>query len=152
MYEELHKALCAIRDRCDGVKAKDGQGFNRPDSAFGHQMAERPPRTWSFRQAAKIHTLLRKYTRQLNEEGIVYAKIPVPAERQNMIEDQGNAILVTFARKPESEVLEWIRARRAFFRDGHWVCPAMQREAIHEKFPDFYRFSTGDTHATTIQG
>ena len=59
----VHEALRILSARCDGAFALDGQGFNRLDTAFGHDLAGRSSLT--PRQAAAGLKLVRKYQRQL---------------------------------------------------------------------------------------
>jgi hypothetical protein len=42
----LHQALHALRSRCDGAAANDGQGFAKPDVVLGHYLAELDLEAW----------------------------------------------------------------------------------------------------------
>ena len=61
--EAVHEALKRLAGVCDGALQLDGQGFNRLDTSFGHDLAARSSLTQ--RQAAAGRKLALKYQRQL---------------------------------------------------------------------------------------
>jgi SWI/SNF-related matrix-associated actin-dependent regulator 1 of chromatin subfamily A len=62
----VHEALKRLAGVCDGAFQLDGQGFNRLDASFGHDLAARSSLT--LRQAAAGRRLAIKYQRQLGPE------------------------------------------------------------------------------------
>lgn len=64
-------ALRYLASCCDGAGSKDGQGFNKADSAFGHGLAREAARSGlTQRQIIAAQKMLRKYARQLRAAGI----------------------------------------------------------------------------------
>lgn len=54
--------LCRyLAGRCNGASTEDGVGFSKFDAAFGHDMAERPPSTWTAWQRFKLYRTLSRY-------------------------------------------------------------------------------------------
>ena len=64
--EAVHEALKRLAGVCDGAFQLDGQGFNRLDASFGHDLAARSSLTQ--RQAAAGRKLAIKYQRQIGPE------------------------------------------------------------------------------------
>lgn len=62
----IHAALVRLAQMCDGAMALDGMGFNRIDTAIGHDLAYRVFLT--PRQAALGKKIVRKYRGQLGED------------------------------------------------------------------------------------
>jgi hypothetical protein len=62
------KALQALAGVCDGAVAKDGMGFNGPDSDFGRDLAYREFLT--DKQAEIAYEMLTKYKKQLTAYGL----------------------------------------------------------------------------------
>jgi SNF2 family DNA or RNA helicase len=61
--QAVHDALRILSARCDGAFSLDGQGFNRMDTAFGHDLAGRS--SLSQKQAKCGQRMVVKYGRQL---------------------------------------------------------------------------------------
>jgi hypothetical protein len=61
--QAVHEALRIIAGLCDGAQELDGQGFNKLDTNFGHDLASRS--SLSPRQAACGRKLVIKYQRQV---------------------------------------------------------------------------------------
>jgi hypothetical protein len=76
----LSQAVQALASVCDGAIAQDFQGFAGPDVTAGHYFASIPQELWGEAWERKIHTILRKYRRQLEGFGIDYDAIPAPSE------------------------------------------------------------------------
>ena len=76
--EILHLAVEAIADRCDGAQVRDGEGFNRDDTEFGFEMAEKKMEEWTYEECVNVWRMLRKYHRQLDEEGMNWELFPRP--------------------------------------------------------------------------
>lgn len=80
----FHKAIKLLAGACDGAEQIDGQGFNKADSAFGKQLAQRE--VLSQKQAEIALRLAIKYRRQLPTElqqicGAAMFKVsPAPAQ------------------------------------------------------------------------
>jgi hypothetical protein len=62
--EAVHEALRVLSARCDGAFSLDGQGFNRLDTSFGHDLARRDRLTQGQAKAARKMVI--KYGRQLD--------------------------------------------------------------------------------------
>jgi len=62
----IHAALVRLAQMCDGAMALDGMGFNRIDTAIGHDLAYRVFLT--PRQAALGKKIVQKYRGQLGED------------------------------------------------------------------------------------
>jgi len=69
-------ALSLIADRCNGARTRDGEGFNRDDAEFGLEMADKNFEEWSYLETREIWLILRKYERQLQEEGLSWKDLP----------------------------------------------------------------------------
>jgi SWI/SNF-related matrix-associated actin-dependent regulator 1 of chromatin subfamily A len=63
--EHIHQALRTLAGMCDGAQTEDGAGFNKFDTAFGHDLAGRE--SLSPRQALAARKMLRKYSRQIGD-------------------------------------------------------------------------------------
>jgi len=68
VVKSLQSFVQAVATRCDGVKAKDGQGFNKIDATFGYSLSQQ--KTWSPAQQHAAKVILRKYKRQILEAGL----------------------------------------------------------------------------------
>jgi SWI/SNF-related matrix-associated actin-dependent regulator 1 of chromatin subfamily A len=60
----IHHAMKCLAERCDGAQALDGNGFNKLDARFGHDIAARASLTQ--KQARAAAKLVVKYGRQLD--------------------------------------------------------------------------------------
>jgi hypothetical protein len=74
----LSQAVQALASVCDGAISQDFQGFAGPDVTAGHYFASIPQELWGAEWERKVHTILRKYRRQLEGFGIDYDAIPEP--------------------------------------------------------------------------
>lgn len=84
-YPTQRAMLEDMLERCDGAVTEDTVGFNKYDSHFARDLAVRS--FWTYKQAAAVHKMLRKYKGQLAELGYHYDEIPAPvdpAPRTNM--------------------------------------------------------------------
>ncbi len=79
---QLHQAVSVIAARCDGARDLDGQGFMKNDAGFGKMVAGIPPDLWDDDTATTVHAMLRKYRGQLDECGIDWDDLPVPAGKE----------------------------------------------------------------------
>lgn len=75
-YPQIREAGEALLAVCDGAREDDGQGYNGFDAPFARDVLGKG--SWSPRQAAAMHKLLRKYKNQLRGHGIDYDEIPKP--------------------------------------------------------------------------
>lgn len=77
---QLDQAVLALASRCNYASTWDGQGFNKPDSRWGHDMADliEAGRAMSPKQAAITHRMIQKYKVQLSRYGIDYDSIAKP--------------------------------------------------------------------------
>lgn len=69
----VHAALQFLSARCDHARAIDGQGFNKMDAQFGHDLAGRPRLT--VKQATFGLRMVTKYRRQLPDALLAALKI-----------------------------------------------------------------------------
>ncbi len=65
--EKVHQAVKYLAGMCDGANSLDGCGFNKVDTRFGKDLAERTSLT--PKQAVAAQKMLRKYKRQLLNGG-----------------------------------------------------------------------------------
>ena len=77
-YPNQRAMLEDMLGRCDGAVTEDRVGFNKYDSHFARDLALRS--YWTYKQAAAVHKMLRKYKVQLAELGYHYDEIPAPVE------------------------------------------------------------------------
>jgi SWI/SNF-related matrix-associated actin-dependent regulator 1 of chromatin subfamily A len=89
MNDLLMHAIRFLAGRCDGACLQDGQGFSKPDTFFGHRLADLSEWTAAQRNAAWL--MARKYKGQLAEAGIDFDSIPEPpppptAEEKDKVE------------------------------------------------------------------
>lgn len=82
-----HAAIAALLGRCDGASTRDGAGFNRYDAGFARELADLPAERWSTKQIRAAWWMLRKYRKQLGEQGIDYDAIPAPADVGARLDD-----------------------------------------------------------------
>ncbi len=75
MTNELEKVIQYLAGVCDYAEQADGQGFNKPDSFFGHRLARTPFEFWTAEEYERAYTMVRKYQRQYS---IKYVDIPKP--------------------------------------------------------------------------
>ena len=73
------EAMNALLARCDGARSKDGQGFNGRDAEFAHSLGHAVEKYGGLtpNQERAMHRVLRTYTKQLANMGIVYKEIIV---------------------------------------------------------------------------
>lgn len=69
----IHNAIKFLASRCDGAFSEDSAGFNKLDTQFGHDLANRYKLT--PKQALAAQKLVRKYRRQLPEPMLTAAGI-----------------------------------------------------------------------------
>lgn len=69
----VHEALRILAGMCDGAFQEDNCGFNKFDTRFGHDLANRFSLT--PKQAAAGQKLVRKYQRQLSEDLLLRAGV-----------------------------------------------------------------------------
>ncbi len=69
----IHVAIQYLADRCDGAFAEDGAGFNKLDSRFGKDLANRFSLT--PKQALTAQKLVRKYQKQIPEPMLAAAGV-----------------------------------------------------------------------------
>jgi hypothetical protein len=77
---QLHAAAVRLAAECDYAVDEDGRGFNKPDTHFGHGLAETPAELWTDEVISAAWTTLRKYKGQLQAGGIDFDAIEKPAE------------------------------------------------------------------------
>lgn len=80
---EIISAVHALLQVCDGAKAKDGSGFNKPDSDFVRSVVHQGYAP-TQKQLVALHATLQKYKVQLAGMGINYDAIPVPHVEKEM--------------------------------------------------------------------
>lgn len=114
--DAIHRML----DRCDGAATQDGVGFNGWDRKFVDDVTARGDKTWTPKQVAALHKMLKKYRGQLSDLGVDYALIlpvelleaairvpgsPMPAsvlqQRKVRIDRVGDKIALTFPYLPQ---------------------------------------------------
>lgn len=81
----LQHSLQLISSLCDGANKRDGYGFNRYDSEYGHMMANIDESEWSPEDQLRVYYLLQKYQRQLRENGIEFHQIVKPKVETKLI-------------------------------------------------------------------
>jgi SNF2 family DNA or RNA helicase len=99
--ELLHAAASALASRCDFAEDQDGAGYNKPDTHFGHNLANVPHHLWTAETTRTAWEVLGKYKEQLKGLGIDWDAIPVPIEAvasRNIkaIQVEGEAALICF--------------------------------------------------------
>lgn len=77
-YTPIHEAVSALAGVCNWAADYDGQGFNKPDSWFGHAAASIPVSDWDDDMAITARAMIRKYKKQLQKFGIDWDALPVP--------------------------------------------------------------------------
>jgi len=77
-YTPIHEAVSALAGVCNWAADYDGQGFNKPDSWFGHAAASIPASDWDDDMAITARAMIRKYKKQLAGFGIDWDTLPVP--------------------------------------------------------------------------
>lgn len=77
-YTPIHEAVSALAGVCNWAADYDGQGFNKPDSWFGHAAASIPASEWDDDMAITARAMIRKYKKQLEGFGIEWDALPVP--------------------------------------------------------------------------
>lgn len=103
----LERALRILAASCDGAAAKDGMGFNRMDTAFGHKLANTPFAEWTPLQHRAAWRMLAKYRQQLLSNGVDYDSIPKPpqllteeAQKRIMLSADEQFFVITFPYDP----------------------------------------------------
>jgi SNF2 family DNA or RNA helicase len=99
--ELLHNAASFLAGRCDGAWSEDGAGYSKPDTHFGHNLANVPHHLWTGEMTRTAWEVLGKYRDQLKRGGIDFAAIPVPIEvatsrKVKAIQVEGDAAVFTF--------------------------------------------------------
>lgn len=145
--EAILEALRYLAERCDGAEAQDGQGFNKPDSHRGKQLACQE--YLSEEDTAQALAMLRKYgPGQLAAAGI---KLPeedkAVAEARDLEQARGeitferatDLLIVTFPYNSRHvAVIKAVKGAR-FSSNGtkHWTVPLSSGKALLEAFPKF---------------
>lgn len=130
--EQLHAAVVALAARCDGAHSEDRVGFNKWDTAWGHQLAKEDPYNWSSGRCEKVRLMLRKYGRQLlDNHQIDLEAIPVaePVRALNFEQDHGGQFVLTweYADPQFRPIIAAVKAiERRYWKSGRraWVVPA----------------------------
>lgn len=78
----LRDAVLALSSVCDGAHERDGHGFNKLDTSFGHHLATKPEESWTPRERWAAYLMLQKYKGQLADLGIAFDEIPKPPRPQ----------------------------------------------------------------------
>lgn len=84
---ELQYCCQLLTSRCDGASLRDGQGWNKFDSQYGRRMAMTPQEKWSSEDKREVYFTLRKYKRQLSEEGVEWESLTEP--KRNLKVEKG---------------------------------------------------------------
>ncbi|MBH8564453.1 DEAD/DEAH box helicase [Nostoc sp. CENA67] len=68
----LERAICYLSSQCDGASSLDSQGFNKPDSGFGHWLADQIHQQRPLLQAHALaaYNMIKKYSKQLSRAGL----------------------------------------------------------------------------------
>ena len=66
----LKEACQVLSSLCDGARAQDNMGFNKPDASFGNWIALVPVSEWTSETCAAVREMLTKYVGQLKNAGI----------------------------------------------------------------------------------
>lgn len=78
-HELLVRAIRSLAGACDYARQRDGIGYNKPDTTFGHWLASLPADEWLPEHETEAYIMLRKYHVQLNDVfDINYDDIPRP--------------------------------------------------------------------------
>lgn len=80
--DQIFACLRFLAGQCDGANSKDGHGFNKLDSQFGHDLAMQARLTRNQMIAAT--RMLKKYSKQLEAAGLV---VPTVAEAAKTVEE-----------------------------------------------------------------
>jgi len=133
--EQLYNIVDFLAGNCDGAAAKDGQGFNKFDTDFGHKMAEVMPAKWSFKQANAAWHLIQKYAGQVTAGlGIEVSQIPQPRPEDfppapttkdvRVIDFVDGRFLITFSYNPALvEAIRSVPGRRWDKEQKQWHVP-----------------------------
>lgn len=79
-HSQLRLRVDSLLGRCDGATTKDGAGFNKYDSHFARDLADRP--FWTYKQANAVFKMLGKYRVQLAGMGLDYTEALAPVDNQ----------------------------------------------------------------------
>jgi hypothetical protein len=152
--EQLVAALQYLAGACDGARALDGQGFNKVDARFGHDLAVQSlRRSLSPSQLRAAFKLLVKYQGQLQEVGLtlptaeqVQQWLTATTERKpggtGTITLNGHHLRVCFPTFNPEKVrqIKSLYARfggRGFDGATHsWVLSASAAQAVLKAFPE----------------
>lgn len=85
---ETAKMLLSV---CDGAHAKDGAGYNKPDSDFVNSVF-RQSYAPTEKQIVAIYKILQKYKTQLTDMNIDYDAIPVPTINPVSMKEDGEEV------------------------------------------------------------
>lgn len=142
-------AAQALAMVCDGAVKEDGRGYNGIDSPIMKKLAAQA--SHSPRQLRLMWHILRKYTKQLEGRGILYAQLvppPLPPrdEKSGQFKAAGRALPGEEAQAPASRRLElkWIdtkygrRIAVAFGYDGQLVEVVKSLKKGNPKLPPWF--------------
>lgn len=154
--EQIVEALRYLAGVCDGASRRDGHGFNKVDTDFGHSLARRSlQQALTPKQLRKAAEMLGAYQRQLREAGLA---LPTRQEVERALAEDGQRqeasgsgtfrldgehVIVSF-RWGEPEKVAAIKAIRAEYggvgfvagKPPSWVLPIDALVAVLEQFPD----------------
>lgn len=152
----LLEALRFLAARCDGAEAKDSQGFNKPDSYRGKQLAGRD--FLSEEETADALQILQKYGSQLTE-----GHITLPEREQAIVEareadskrgeiqfDSSTRLLkiiFPYNTRHIARVKALPKARFNGNGEKYWTVPLSSGKALLETFP---KFTTTDEAKSAI--
>lgn len=139
-------ALRYLAQRCDGAEAKDGAGFNKPDSWLGKKLAERDYLTED--ETVQAFQMLPKYTAQLEAGGITLPeREPIIAAAKQADQERGiivynditNLLIVKFPYNQQHVAKVKTIDKARFNGDGEkfWTVPLSSGKKLLEVFPGF---------------
>lgn len=108
----IKKALQYLAGVCDYAQKPDGVGFNAFDTHFGHELAMQDQ--LSSGQLTAAAKMLRKYSKQLKEAGIILPDVGVVCNVKLFIIERN--IYMAFYGKPSDDIRAWIKT----FRGWRW--------------------------------
>lgn len=88
--EQVTACLRYLAGQCDGASSKDGHGFNKLDSQFGHDLAMQAHLTRNQMVAAT--RMLKKYSKQLEVAGLVVPMVAEAAKEQETTVKEDNSM------------------------------------------------------------
>lgn len=146
--EIIHNAILTLAGRCDGAHSRDGVGFNKYDTQWGHRAAD----TISAGGTVKLDTALRvisKYRFQLERNGITLPTAEAIQEAQAVQETShqaqpdgvtvsrvGNSLAIRFPYDPAKvEIARGLPNRRWDSAAKCWSVPVSALESVLSAFP-----------------